>query len=1458
MPIKIKPITWLFGTISIIFIFGTPAYWLHAQTQAPINTADIQPVALSADPLYAQGAGQKPTLTLALSVEFPTVGAAYRDNYSQETNYVGYFDSNSCYNYNKNTNYFERYGNASNYGCAGAGFSGNFMNWANTSAIDTLRLGLTGGDRITDTTDLTILQRAVIRNDFYNNGSYFPSKNLPSSLINNAVPTALKRKKDGSTHNGDIKIANCLNRIHFGTEVTGNCDNPGNNSNLGYFSGRIGEIVKNERTIPINLSQYSTVECNDGTYCDFSGVRKVYFGRQDGILGIILSATWHWAYVKDGFDCNRSEASMGDPALGSVKKCYVSNATFDAQSPSSALTNTPYFFTRVKVCESSAGTLSDPRSALCQRYPNGNFKPVGNMQKYSDRIRVAAFGYLMDNSNARYGGVLRAPMTYVGPRAYDANGSALSSANPNQEWDPSTGIFTANPRQDTSYSRSGVINYLNTFGRMPGYEGIYKTLDPVSELYYESLRYLQGLPPTTQAVSSLNDSNRGGFPAYAQWTDPFEGGSNTQSYACLRNSILLIGDVNTHNDKSLPGNDRTSGEGDFARTSEVNLANNIPNFKEWTKAVGGFEANRSVSYIDGAGVTRNTSNPAPSPVGAGLWGLEDIGTGSGGSSAYYMAGAAYWARTHDIRGTQWSQEAKRRPGLRVTTYVLDVNENGAQSNDSNRWRSQFFLTAKYGGFTDIDGDGNPFTPSSTDDVNGTRHWAKSTAPTEAKTYFLASDAQAVLKALDDIFIAATQVSSSIAKPALSSSQLTTTESYVYQADFDPEYWAGDVKRRSLSINANGSVNLSSEASAVSAARQLDALTSADLNNRNIVVGKTGTITTSYATDFTWSAIEPSLQAQLNRAPTGTQTDGFGERRLNFLRGDRSLEGTTFRVRGSRLGDIVNSGVAYSGAPSTRYTETAYQTFYTNNKNRTKAIFVGANDGMLHAFNASSMSEIFAYIPSWMGSKLSTLTVSDYNSSRHTSYVDATPVVAEAKLGNDWKTVLVSGTGGGGQGVFALDVTNPSEFSASKVLWEFTDANDSSLGNVVGQPKVLKLRTSAPSATTATYKWFAVFASGVNNYVQDGTNRFSTTGEPAIFLLDLNKPTNASWALGSNYFKISVPILRSIDAGTRTSDSATAKASGIINFEATGNPDGSVQYLYFGDLHGQFWKVDMNQANLSASAAENWNLNKLSYFKNSRNEARPLFIAKSANGFAQPISMTPSIAYGPLGSYLVAFGTGKYQEAGDNAINADTQRQSFYVLYDLPNTTLDTSGEARINGRTRLQQASISGQSITATGFQWSAPRDATSSGVIKKSGWYMDYPSGGNLGGEQQVTNAVLFGPDIIFNSLLPPTASGSACGGGSSRTYTANLASGLGTMSTLTTGALGAPMLLQLSSTYGASGATGGRVRTDRIGVLNPSATGLGESGTSINERSANFPVGRLSWRQINNYQELKNRSWE
>jgi len=320
-----------------------------------------------------------------------------------------------------------------------------------------------------------------------------------------------------------------------------------------------------------------------------------------------------------------------------------------------------------------------------------------------------------------------------------------------------------------------------------------------------------------------------------------------------------------------------------------------------------------------------------------------------------------------------------------------------------------------------------------------------------------------------------------------------------------------------------------------------------------------------------------------------------------------------------------------------------------------------------------------------------------------------------------------------------------------------------------------------------------------------------------------------------------------------------KATGAVNFDATGDASGAVQYFYVGDLHGQFWKLDMTKANLSSTvAAANWDLNALSYFKNgTSSQAIPMFVAKDSGGKVQPITMNPTIAFGPKNSYVVAFGTGKYLEATDNAISTATQVQSFYVLYDAKDGAAADGPDAGISGRARLQASTVSGTNIDTPAFLWADAGNASTGTAVpnKKAGWYMDFPKGGSVGGERQITNAVLFGKQIIFTSLMPPTASTSACGGGSSYTYFANLASGDGSISAISAGAQGAPIIFNVGAALSVSDSTGLRTRTDKIVLGIPSSTGDNKL-TISEEKTADSLVGRLSWRQINNYQDLKNKT--
>ena len=1378
----------------------------------------IPSIPLAAEPLYARGARAKPTLTLALSVEFPTVGAQYVASpganedatYSASTEYIGYFDADSCYTYNNNADptlrRFDRSGPATSRECGGTGFSGNFMNWASSSAIDILRYGLTGGDRVVDTASLTVLQRAYLptRSDnnpgnFYN-GTNFPAKHITNAVAAGALPSTLL-----GTHTGDVWVANCKNRIHFGTAKAGSCDAPGNNSNLGVPVGGSGSgpVTSYTGALP---GDFSSSCANEGGTCSFTGILQVAYGA---------GTSWNFMSAKDGTAC--TNGVFGDPLVGTAKKCYTrADPTGWTPGGTTGLTSDSFFYSRVSVCGTdNSGTLTDPRTSLCLRYPNGNYKPVGNLQKYSDRLRVSAFGYLLDNAdpNQRNGAVLRAPMKYVGPKTFDSNFSLVSGANPNQEWDTSTGVFVANP-DGAAEGKSGVTNYLNQFGRTGTTEGSYKRYDNVGELYYEALRYVQGLAPTPSAVSGVTAAMQDGYPAYTSWTDPHPAVANTTDYSCVRNNIVAIGDVNTWNDKYFPGNTR-SDSNDSTRAADA--AANEPDFMWWTKVVGAFESNHTeISYVDGKGVTRNVSNH--NAANSARWGMENQTIGAGGAS-YYMAGAAYWANTHDIRGTDWSDVDKRRPGMRVTTYVLDVNEYAQQTTQSTHMQNQFFLAAKYGGFRDASGTGNPYKAA--DGTNTNVNWESTAIPGDAKNYYLSSSARGVLTALDEIFANIAKEANSIAGGAISTQRLTSVGGYIFQAQFDPADWSGDLIPYPVSLVGTSDISIGDADTAPwTAAVRLDATAPA---NRKIFVGKMSPASVA-ATEFIWNSLETDAQEALRAppgAPVGTplDDDATGQKRLAFLRGDRSQEAPsgTLRKRGRVLGDIVNSGVAYSGAPSLRISDAGYVAdFVPAYKDRAKVLFVGANDGMLHAFDSANGNELFAYIPSWLVPRLNALTSPSYT---HQAYLDASPVVAEAKVGSSWKTVLVGGTGGGGQGVYALDISDPSAFGADKVMWEFTDRDDAALGNVVGRPAILKFKTSATSS-----KYFAVVASGVNNYVDDG--HYSGTGAPAIFLLDLAKGPADAWEIGVNYYRIDLPL------------ASTAIASGLANFTTRSGLDDSVTQLYAGDMQGNLWKLDF-----AGKYTADWTMAKLSFYKDGTTPI-PMYVAIDGSGNRQPVTMPPFLAYGPNRTTIVAFGTGKYLETNDNA--GPFRMHSVYALLDDNSATADSSSPASaIAGRGRLQMATANtAGTVTNSAFTWGRPM--SDGDTTKRSGWYFDMPNSSTTG-ERQISPFTGFGGKVYSGTVIPPQTS---CEIGSGRSYELDLYTGTGSHLTSDVGILGEPFVLAVGSdALTTSNSIDQAVRTTQARIV------LQGSGSLKNSKgtSAVASVFRMSWRQINNYQELR-----
>ncbi len=515
-------------------------------------------------------------------------------------------------------------------------------------------------------------------------------------------------------------------------------------------------------------------------------------------------------------------------------------------------------------------------------------------------------------------------------------------------------------------------------------------------------------------------------------------------------------------------------------------------------------------------------------------------------------------------------------------------------------KDPLWYAAKYGGFKDANANNMPDRTSEWDEDNDGN----------PDTFVFANDPVKLVEGLAKAFDQISKRRSSAAAVATNSVQLNTT-SAIFQARFDSSNWSGSLYASKLNSDGTAGTQL------WDASQELPAHADRKIFTRS---GNSGAI-------FKWEGsvteLDSAQQAALNRSPAGT-ADALGASRVAYLRGDRSMErqkpNGVFRDRAHPLGDIVNSNpffvqrqyFAYERLPGSE--GSSYAAFSSGNASRTPMVYVGANDGMLHVFNAGTGAEVFAYVPQAVYPRLSALTDPNYT---HKYYVDGSPYVGEAYFGGAWHTVLVSGLGGGGRSVFALDVTSPTAFSKSDVLWEFTDPD---LCYSYSRPVIGRL---------ASGTWAAIFGNGYPRTGAADTTLNCTTTGAYLYVVDLRD--------GS--------LIKKIGTGaTSTYDGAGNGLSSPTLVDANG--DRIVDLVYAGDLRGNMWKYD-----LSATTTASWGV---------ANSAAPVYSAKDASSTAQPITAAPEVGRHPNGGVLVYFGTGQYVATGDPS---NMNVQSFYAIWD---------------------------------------------------------------------------------------------------------------------------------------------------------------------------------------------------
>jgi type IV pilus assembly protein PilY1 len=614
------------------------------------------------------------------------------------------------------------------------------------------------------------------------------------------------------------------------------------------------------------------------------------------------------------------------------------------------------------------------------------------------------------------------------------------------------------------------------------------------------------------------------------------------------------------------------------------------------------------------------------------------------------------------------------------TFIPTRNSNAASLLKDPLW-----YAAKWGGFRDKASDANHWP-----DVQG--KWDRNNTG-NPDNYFLVRNALGLQKALENAFNSIKEGATSSGNIDVSSNTFgAATDTLAFSTTYNPVDWSGELRAIKLTPVSNDNLN-GADTEIWKISGNIESAGSRKIFTRSNTAASD---ITSSGKAFQWANLNTSQQTALTDGGTLTGTDV-----VDYIRGNASKE----IAQGGHLRDRTrsNSGLSPLGDSPNN------SPYYVKD---THTVFLGANDGMLHAFNAANGSEQFAYIPSALIPKLPKLTHPDY---AHEYYVDGEiAITTQAQAGGNY---LVGTLGRGGKGIYGLNVTTPNTFAAADATWELNGAtlptqctganlNFDNMGLVLGKPVL---------ATLNDGKVYALVGNGYN----------SCYDKAALYIVDVKTGT----------------VAKRFDLGTTGNNGLSTPAT--LDLDSNGTAD----IVYAGDLQGQLWRFDLR----SASPVD-WSVN----FGGTN---KPMFIAKNPGGTAQPITAQPTIAINDTTTppqIFVIFGTGRYVNTADKS---DQQIQSWYGLIDEGSATL-----ARSELVERKFNASGSGllPDGTATALR-SVEQQTNLSDMTGKRGWYIDFNLAGDKG-ERVISSALVIntpqGTVIEIPSIIPIDNDPCAAGG--------------------------------------------------------------------------------------------------
>lgn len=1350
---------------------------------ASLMTVAAQAAELSQGP-FASQVSAKPKMMIQLSRDHELFKKAYQDytdldgdgeldtTYKNSISYDGYFNPDLCYAYSTQGNgKFYPVAAANNHKCSQR-WSGNFLNWATMTRIDMVRKSLYGGKRNVDSSNVnqaTVLERAFLPRDIHAFAKVFTGGT--GAQVSDFTPYSSSSLTLCSVSESDFSSANANNppliRVAQGVwpfwamKERPQCD---------------WSASWNQRVQDYRLGEFTVrTEVCDGTLDTRDGLCKRYpggqikpigllqkYGEDDRIhFGLVLGS--YYKHVKGGVLRKRlgplNGASSSDWEVDPNTGVFGSSAKGIIQIVDAlAIVN----FNNDVYSDCSAPGIAKStmkQDGSCTNWGN----PLGEM--FLESLR-----YLTLESN-------RSAYSIYNPQDNDKNyyGQKVDpSLFKEIEWgsDPWPQADACSNCSVLVFS-SGVNSFdIDELGAASSILGLSlselnRRMDEVGEL--EGLygkKYLVGAsgntndqsctPKTVNALSNVNGlcpdapTLEGGYAlagaAYYARTSDLKSYSGTQTVSTYGLSLSEALPTLTFyaGNKALnfipTCRARSNGNAAWRACSitDVFIVNQTRDnqgrlvkaklFIGWEDSTWGFDYDMdTVAEIDicVGSYCGNNSGVASNELRVTL-GAPYKAAGHQMEMGYTLIGSnddqTHWGGLlHSDGGKSWIYN----DWVNISTYLTKYYNNqtpyfpysvkkfvvvGSGANNP-LLPNPLLLAAKYGGFKDLDGNGKP-THSSGDN----REW-DADGDGIPDNYFQVRNFNDLPAYLTRIFNSVAAGAGSAAAP-VSSSASVSLDTYVFTTKFDnTKSWNGNLTAFQFGAN-----NLLTQR--WDAATQLR---SKDHNTRRIVTWDASTQT---GIPFREANLTATQKAALIINPDGGTNNLTNV--INYLRGDHSKEqdqtGGTFRTRltetslKTKLGDIVHSSPAYVAKPSNFYRDTIaipkYSDFKTAQASRAAMVYVGANDGMLHAFDALTGEERFAYIPSVLIPHLPLLTSANY---LHRYYVDGTPTAVDAVVGGNWMTVLAGGLRAGGKAIYALDITDPGSMGsesnvANRILFEYDEAADknlfvqnanrdkSYLGYTFSQPAVVKLNDG---------KWALLFGNGYQ----------SEAGEAALYVIYLRKLSATSPWSTSDVRIIKTGAGPLVQGNGRNQTITLNGLSEIAPVDK--NDDGTVDWVYAGDLLGNLWKFD-----LTASSPSSWGVAK------QNNIAKPLFVARDANNNYQPITARPEVARVNASQYQVYVGTGKYFELGDNAL-ASIGQNTFYAIKD-DGAALD------------LRRTSLAQQTYTYISNGQTAQAYRTVSQVTPTSsqyGWYLDLDKDV---GEMVIDRALLRRGRIYFATLLP------------------------------------------------------------------------------------------------------------